>query len=61
MRKKSNSSFIAFAFLLIMAVIWLVPLLYGLLTSFKSEMELMTAGFRVLPIEWVLTNYTELL
>lgn len=44
-----------------MSTIWLVPLLYGVLTSFKSEMELMTAGFKILPIEWVLTNYTELL
>ncbi|MFP8916376.1 carbohydrate ABC transporter permease [Enterococcus innesii] len=61
MKKKSVSSFVAFVFLLLMTTIWLVPLLYGVLTSFKSEMELMTAGFKILPIEWVLTNYTELL
>ncbi|WP_368263821.1 carbohydrate ABC transporter permease [Enterococcus innesii] len=61
MKKKSVSSFVAFVFLLLMTTIWLVPLLYGILTSFKSEMELMTAGFKILPIEWVLTNYTELL
>lgn len=61
MKKKSVSSFVAFVFLLLMSTIWLVPLLYGVLTSFKSEMELMTAGFKILPIEWVLTNYTELL
>ncbi|WP_430610133.1 carbohydrate ABC transporter permease [Enterococcus sp. DIV0876] len=61
MKKRTISSFVAFIFLLVMAAIWLVPLLYGVLTSFKSEMELMTAGFKILPIEWVLTNYTELL
>jgi len=61
MKKRTISSVVAFIFLIIMAAIWLVPLLYGVLTSFKSEMELMTAGFKILPIEWVLTNYTELL
>lgn len=61
MKKKSISNIIALLFLIVMAAIWLVPLLYGVLTSFKSEMELMTAGFKLLPIEWVLTNYTELL
>lgn len=61
MKKRTISSFVALIFLLVMAAIWLVPLLYGVLTSFKSEMELMTAGFKIMPIEWVLTNYTELL
>ncbi|MBO0481192.1 carbohydrate ABC transporter permease [Candidatus Enterococcus courvalinii] len=61
MKKKSMSKVMAFCFLLVMGVIWMIPLLYGVLTSFKSEMELMTAGFKLLPIEWVLTNYTELL
>lgn len=61
MKKKSMSKLMAFCFLLVMGIVWMIPLLYGVLTSFKSEMELMTAGFKLLPIEWVLTNYTELL
>lgn len=61
MKKISLSQIIAFIFLLAMACIWIIPLAYGVLTSFKSEMELMTAGFKILPIEWVLTNYQELL
>jgi len=61
MKKNSISKIIAFIFLSLMTVIWIVPLLYGVFTSFKSEMELMTSGFRILPIEWVLTNYTNLL
>ncbi|MGX7030415.1 carbohydrate ABC transporter permease [Vagococcus zengguangii] len=61
MKKISLSQIISFLFLIVMALIWLVPLIYGVLTSFKSEMELMTAGFKILPIEWVLTNYQELL
>lgn len=61
MNRKLSGKIIAFLFLLSMSIIWLVPLLYGVLTSFKSEMELLTSGSRLLPIEWVLTNYTELL
>lgn len=61
MKNKIVTKVVSFIFLLVMAIIWLVPLLYGVFTSFKSEMELMTAGFKILPIEWVLTNYTELL
>lgn len=63
---KSNKQFkiqkgIAFVFLLAMAVIWLVPLLWGILTSFKSRGELLIGGFSLLPITWVVDNYTELL
>ncbi|MDH6365729.1 multiple sugar transport system permease protein [Enterococcus sp. PF1-24] len=61
MKRNLISKIVAYVFLIVMAAIWLVPLLYGVLTSFKSEMELMTAGFRFLPIEWVLTNYQALL
>jgi multiple sugar transport system permease protein len=60
-KRISISQIVAFLFLLAMACIWLVPLAYGVLTSFKSEMELMTSGFKIMPIEWVLTNYQELL
>lgn len=61
MKKIKISKLISLIFLLVMGFIWLVPILWGIVTSFKSEIELMTSGFRFLPIEWVLTNYTELL
>ncbi|CZR07462.1 multiple sugar transport system permease protein [Trichococcus flocculiformis] len=60
-RRISHSQMVAFLFLLLMAIIWIVPLLWGAVTSFKSEIEFMTGGFRFLPIEWVMTNYTTLL
>lgn len=60
-KKISASRLVAFLFLLAMACVWIVPLGYGVLTSFKSEMELMTSGFKIMPIQWVLTNYQELL
>jgi len=52
---------VAFLFLLLMAVIWVIPLLWGLITSFKDNMEFQTIGFKFLPVEWVTTNYTSLL
>ncbi|MCM3030841.1 MULTISPECIES: carbohydrate ABC transporter permease [unclassified Niallia] len=52
---------IAFIFLLAMSVIWVIPLVWGIVTSFKSEIELQSVGFKFLPIEWVLSNYTSLL
>ncbi|MHC5269839.1 carbohydrate ABC transporter permease [Enterococcus sp. LJL98] len=61
MKRKFSGKLLAFLFLLFMSIIWIVPLLYGFFTSFKSEIELLTSGTRLLPIEWVLTNYTELL
>ncbi|KRG16372.1 carbohydrate ABC transporter permease [Lederbergia galactosidilytica] len=52
---------VAFLFLLIMAIIWVIPLVWGLVTSFKEDMEFQTMGFKFLPVEWVITNYTSLL
>ncbi|MBC1795491.1 carbohydrate ABC transporter permease [Listeria booriae] len=62
---KKDSRFIpkliAFVFLFVMAIIWVVPLAWGIVTSFKSEAEVATVGFKFLPVQWVTTNYTELL
>jgi multiple sugar transport system permease protein len=62
---KNRSAFapklIAFLFLFVMAVIWSIPLLWGIVTSFKNEIDIQTDGFRFLPVQWVTSNYTELL
>lgn len=47
--------------LLILALIWITPLIWALLTSFKSEIEVQTLGFSFLPADWVITNYIEVL
>lgn len=52
---------VAFLFLLLMAIIWVIPLIWGTVTSFKGEMEFQTIGFKLLPVQWVTTNYTSLL
>lgn len=61
MKKRPVTKIIAFLFLLVMAVIWILPLLYGFFTSFKSHGEIMTSGFKILPAEWVMSNYSTLL
>lgn len=60
---KSNraSKWVAFFFLTIMGAIWIVPLLYGVMSSFKTNIEMQSVGFRFLPINWVLSNYSQLL
>lgn len=59
--KLKTSKVLAFIFLLLMAAIWIIPLIWGVLTSFKSEVEILTGGFNFLPVEWVITNYAQLL
>lgn len=63
MKKKllSFPKLVAFLFLLLMAIIWVTPLVWGLVTSFKTDMEFKMMGFKFLPVEWVTTNYTSLL
>ncbi|WP_139903122.1 carbohydrate ABC transporter permease [Clostridium thermarum] len=59
--RKNVSKVVAFIFLAFMACIWLVPIAWAILTSFKSEAEIVTNGYRLLPIQWVLKNYVSIL
>lgn len=52
---------IGFIFLLVMALIWIVPVLYTMITSFKSEADIQTNAFTILPINWVIGNYQDVL
>ncbi len=61
MNKTKKTKIIAFFFLLVMAVLWLFPILWGVFTSFKSEEEITAAAASFLPIHWTIGNYSELL
>ncbi|MFC0270368.1 carbohydrate ABC transporter permease [Metabacillus herbersteinensis] len=61
MNKKPVTKIVSLLFLLFMAFIWIVPLAYSFLTSFKVEADLQSSGFTILPIHWVITNYQEVL
>ncbi|KAF1295123.1 ABC transporter permease [Enterococcus sp. JM4C] len=59
--KLTKSKTVAYIFLIALTVIWVVPLIFGIFTSFKSETEISAVGFKLLPIHWTLGNYVEVL
>lgn len=59
--KRNKTKIIAFIFLLVMALLWVFPLIWAVFTSFKSEAEITNAAVSFLPIHWTVSNYSELL
>ncbi len=59
--QKNITKIIAFIFLMLIAFVWIIPLLWSILTSLKSEVEMQTIGYKFLPIQWTLQNYIEVL
>ena len=58
-RKIKASTLLAYAFLLILTVFILYPILYVVLGSFKTNQELVLGGARLLPEVFILDNYIE--
>lgn len=61
MKKVSLAQIISFVFLVGMGVVWAAPIVWAAFTSFKAEVEIMNYTSRLLPINWVLSNYTRAL
>lgn len=62
MPKKTNiSKYFAYLFLIAICIIWIVPVLFGISTSFRSQSEVVTTGFRLLPVDWTVDNYVTIL
>lgn len=61
--KKSGfiSKWIAYVFLTVLCVIWIIPIIFGLTTSFRSQSEVVSTGFRLLPVDWIMENYIAIL
>ncbi len=55
--KRSFFSILIYAFLLVTAVIALFPVIYILLSSFKTNQEIMVGGVNIIPDEWQVQNY----
>jgi multiple sugar transport system permease protein len=49
---------IIYIFLAIMVFVSLFPVIYIFLSSFKTNMEIMLGGTKMLPAEWQFTNYS---
>lgn len=58
-RKIKASTLLAYAFLLILTIFILYPILYVVLGSFKTNQELVLGGARLFPEVFILDNYIE--
>src|SRR5699024_12488124 len=56
-KKISVSKYLSYLFLIVVSAIWLIPLIFGFSTSFRSQTEILSSGFRLLPVNWVVENY----
>ncbi|NLD94464.1 MAG: carbohydrate ABC transporter permease, partial [Fibrobacter sp.] len=56
---KNKSSIVAYLFLISIAVFMLVPLLYTISASFKSNAEILLGGANLLPKKMTLDNYVQ--
>ncbi|WP_423216340.1 carbohydrate ABC transporter permease [Streptococcus equinus] len=61
MKKIEISKWLSYIFLIVLSIIWIVPLLFGFITSFRSQTEVVSVGFRLLPVNWIMDNYVEIL
>ncbi|GFZ30806.1 sugar ABC transporter permease [Clostridium zeae] len=59
--KKKGPKVAAFIFLFAMALIWILPVLYAVLSSFKSNVEINSMGYKLLPQQWIVENYVKVL
>src|SRR5690349_12079631 len=60
-KKVSISKYIAYLFLIVLCVSWVIPVVFGITTSFRSQTEVVSSGFRLFPKEWIFENYVAIL
>lgn len=49
------------ALLTVLSLAWVIPIIWAVLTSFKTETEIKTMGFGLLPKQWTIENYVNIL
>lgn len=49
-----------FVILALLAVVWICPIVWAVFTSFKSNDEIISSDFHLLPQHWSLKNYAEI-
>ena len=59
--KISISKYVSYLFLISLCVIWIIPVIFGISTSFRSQTEVVSSGFRLFPETWVFENYVAIL
>lgn len=53
--------FIAGLIMLVICLVWVMPLVFGVFTTFKTEMEIKSVNFHMIPEVWTLENYRNVL
>ncbi|UOQ87322.1 carbohydrate ABC transporter permease [Gracilibacillus salinarum] len=61
LKKIKFSKYLAYLFLIIISAIWTIPVIFGIVTSFRSQTEIVNEGFRLLPVNWIVENYVAIL
>ena len=61
MKFKTVEKLFAGVVLLALSVLWIIPVVWAFLTSFKSKNEIISSGFSLIPNKFTLANYIELL
>jgi len=61
MKKINVSKYISYILLIVVCLIWVIPIIYGVTTSFRSQTEVVSTGFRLLPVNWIVDNYVAIL
>ncbi|NMB18164.1 MAG: carbohydrate ABC transporter permease [Erysipelothrix sp.] len=59
--KRKTVNILTYIFLISICLIWMFPMIYGLTTSFKSQTDIMSVGFKLLPVNWILDNYVKVI
>ena len=60
MKKRSRAAnIIVYFFLILLAIIWILPIVYLVITSFRGESGAWLDGY-IMPKQWTITNYTKL-
>lgn len=52
---------VSFTILAVVCILWVFPMIWAVLTSFKTDTEIQTTGFSLIPKEWTLDNYKQLM
>lgn len=60
-KKVDVSKIVIYVILSILAIIWLYPVAWSILTSFKPEAEIRSVGYSFWPETWTLENYKQIL
>lgn len=55
------SKYISYLFLFVLSIIWVIPVFFAITTSFRSQSEIVSKGFSLIPAEWNFDNYLTIL